>query len=151
MFGLFGSETIITVQANTVQLVEKNKIPNTVTNSTVESIIDRRDIPLNILDDLVLGSNGKAQNYYRYGRSFYHYGLSFILKQSLANSRMSTMPLFSGSSSLIISSTIPSSICSPNLVIAHLSSGVRSFPSLSLSNNFNASTNSSIVSVSLSF
>ena len=75
MSGLLGSETIITVQANTARLIQNDDIPDTVTNSTVESIIDKRDIPLNILDDLVLGSNTKTQNYYRYGRSFYHYGL----------------------------------------------------------------------------
>ena len=75
MSGLFSSETIITVQANTVQLIDTVDIPNTVVNSTFESVITPRDIPLNVLDDLVLGSNAKTQNYYRYGRGFYHYGL----------------------------------------------------------------------------
>lgn len=76
---------------------------------------------------------------------------SLTLKHTLAYSRISTNPLLSESSSLIISSTALPSIASPSYVMAHRNSDTTIVPSLCESNIFIASISSSIVSGSMIF
>lgn len=70
---MFGSSKQIFVASNAIPLIED--IPNTLTNSIFKSVVQARDMPLGMIDDLNNGINLSMRRFLQYGERKYIHGL----------------------------------------------------------------------------
>ena len=74
MFGMFESETVVTVSTTVNRVIEDRLIPNSVKTGTIKGIFSGDQLVENIMEDLVGSLGVKAERMYSYGKKSYPYG-----------------------------------------------------------------------------
>ena len=77
MFGLFESETVVSVSTSVSRVIEDRLLPNSVKTGTIKGLLSNEGNQLveNIMEDMVSSMGVKAEKMYRYGKKGYIYGL----------------------------------------------------------------------------
>lgn len=75
MFGLFESETVVSVSTSVSRVIEDRLLPNSVKTGTIKGLMTGGDqLVENILEDVVSSIGVKAERMYRYAKNGYPYG-----------------------------------------------------------------------------
>ena len=76
MFGLFESETVVSVSTSVSRVIEDRLLPNSVKTGTIKGLLSNEGNQLveNIMEDMVSSMGVKAEKMYRYGKNGYIYG-----------------------------------------------------------------------------
>lgn len=77
MFGMFESETIVSVSTSVSRVIEDRMLPNSIKTGTIKGILTGEGDQLveNIMEDMVSSMGTKGERMYRYGKKAYPYGL----------------------------------------------------------------------------
>lgn len=75
MFGLFESETVVSVSTSVSRVIEDRLIPNSIKTGTIKGILTGDQLVENIMEDMVSSMGTKGERMYRYGKKAYPYGL----------------------------------------------------------------------------
>lgn len=74
MFGLFESETVVSVSTSFSRVIEDRLLPDSVKTGTIKGIFSGDQLVENIMEDLVSSIGAKGERLYRYGKDKYMYG-----------------------------------------------------------------------------
>lgn len=76
MFGLFESETVVSVSTSFSRVIEDRLIPNSIKTGTIKGLLkdEGEQLVENIMEDLVSSMGAKGERLYRYGKTSYPYG-----------------------------------------------------------------------------
>lgn len=76
MFGLFESETIVSVSTSVSRVIEDRLVPNSIKTGTIKGLLTGNGDQLveNIMEDVISSIGAKGERLYRYGKNGYPYG-----------------------------------------------------------------------------
>lgn len=75
MFGMFESETVVSVSTSVSRVIEDRLIPNSIKTGTIKGILTGDQLVENIMEDVIASMGVKGERLYRYGKTAYPYGV----------------------------------------------------------------------------
>ena len=75
MFGLFESETVVSVSTSVSRVIDDRLIPNSIKTGTIKGILTGDQLVENIMEDVIASMGAKGERLYRYGKTAYPYGV----------------------------------------------------------------------------